>query len=132
MEQYFIYHIPKVKIGCSINPSKRVKAQGYEDFEILEVHTDIELASNREQELQRQYGYKVDCTSYSQSISIVVIGGKIGGPIAGKLGNREGKSKGGKILTSTVVTCPACNKSFQGPRGIWHVKNLSCLKKQSR
>jgi hypothetical protein len=53
---YYIYHIKKVKIGCSVNPNKRVKAQGYTEYEILEQHLDIDIASKREIELQNEYG----------------------------------------------------------------------------
>ena len=62
---YYIYHIPEVKIGCSTQPNKRVKSQGYDDFEILEEYIDIDIASDREQELQKQYGYRVDECRYS-------------------------------------------------------------------
>lgn len=65
---YYIYHIDGIKIGCSTNAEKRVKKQGYTDYTILETHTDIEVASNREIELQKEYGYKVDNIPYSISI----------------------------------------------------------------
>lgn len=65
---YYIYHILGIKIGCSKNPKRRVNQQGYGEFEILEEYEDINIASERELELQKQYGYKVDCTTYSKSI----------------------------------------------------------------
>lgn len=68
MKEYYIYHIPGVKIGCSSRPNTRVKNQGYTDFEILEKHTNIEDASKREIELQKKYGYNVDSVSYKQSL----------------------------------------------------------------
>jgi hypothetical protein len=62
---YYIYHIPNVKIGCTNNIQRRViKQQGYSEFEILEEHEDIDVASKRERELQKQYGYRID-TGYS-------------------------------------------------------------------
>jgi len=64
---YYIYHIPGIKIGCSTEPKRRVEKQGYTEFEILESHFDIHIASDREIELQKQYGYKVDFTPYYQS-----------------------------------------------------------------
>jgi len=70
MKTYYIYHIPGVKIGCSNNPKARVKRQGYSQFEILEEHSDIMIASEREIELQKQYGYQKDNASqlyYKQS-----------------------------------------------------------------
>jgi hypothetical protein len=65
---YYIYHIPGIKIGCSKNPKRRVKQQGYTEFIILETHTDIQVASERERSLQKEYGLKVDTTTYSKSI----------------------------------------------------------------
>jgi len=62
--EYHIYHIKGIKIGCSTNPKKRVKSQGYTNWEILETHIDIEIAADREIELQKQYGYKVDLVRY--------------------------------------------------------------------
>jgi len=65
---YYIYHIPGVKIGCSKNPKRRVKQQGYIKYTILEQYEDIDLASKRELELQKEYGYRVDTNTYSSSI----------------------------------------------------------------
>ena len=65
---YYIYHIEGIKIGCSKNPKRRVKQQGYTEFTILETHTDIQIASERERSLQKEYGLKVDTTTYSKSI----------------------------------------------------------------
>jgi hypothetical protein len=67
MKTYYIYHIPGVKIGVSTNAEKRVNEQGYTEFEILEEHTDIHLVSDREQELQKEYGYSVDRSPYYNS-----------------------------------------------------------------
>jgi hypothetical protein len=65
---YYIYHIPGVKIGCTTNIEKRINQQGFTEYELLETHTDIKIASKRERELQNQYGYKVDKILYSTSI----------------------------------------------------------------
>jgi len=65
---YYIYHIPNVKIGCSTNPKHRVKKQGYSSFKILETHDCIDSASDRERELQKEYGYKVDIVPYKVSV----------------------------------------------------------------
>ena len=54
---YTIYHIKGVKIGCTKHLSRRMKEQGFTEYEILEVHDDIEIASKREIELQNEYGY---------------------------------------------------------------------------
>ena len=66
--KYYIYHIPNIKIGCSVDADIRVKMQGYDEYSILEEHTDIYKASDREIELQKQYGYKVDKIPYWQSV----------------------------------------------------------------
>jgi ribosomal protein L11 len=64
---YYIYHIPGIKIGCSKNPQKRTRQQRAIKYEILETHADIHIASEREIQLQKQYGYKVDITTYYNS-----------------------------------------------------------------
>jgi len=64
---YYIYHIPDIKIGCTTEPERRVKRQGYKDYHILEVHSDIDIASKRERELQKEYGYRVDKAPYSHN-----------------------------------------------------------------
>ena len=67
MKHYYIYHIPGVKIGCTKKPKNRVREQGYSEYEVLEVHTDKNIAAEREIELQKQYGYKVDAIKYNQT-----------------------------------------------------------------
>jgi NTP pyrophosphatase (non-canonical NTP hydrolase) len=64
---YYIYHIPGKKIGVTCDLNNRVTAQqGYapDEYEILETHEDIDVVSNRELELQKEYGYKVDHRLY--------------------------------------------------------------------
>jgi len=68
---YYIYHIPGVKIGCSQNIKKRMTHQKFSHYEILEEHSDVYLASKREIELQKQYGYKVDNIPYYQSLKMI-------------------------------------------------------------
>ncbi len=65
---YYLYHIPGKKIGVTCNLNNRVtKQQGYKatEYEILEKSDDIDYISDREIELQKQYGYKVDITKYN-------------------------------------------------------------------
>jgi hypothetical protein len=57
---YYIYHIEGVKIGCTNNIQRRMKQQGYTEYTILETHTDIKIASERERSLQKEYGYRID------------------------------------------------------------------------
>lgn len=80
---FYIYHIKGVKIGCSTQPKKRVEKQGYSSYEILEEHSCIDRASQRELELQKEYGYKVDNTSYKQSYDWVTKGCVNGGKVQG-------------------------------------------------
>ena len=68
MSNYTIYHIKGVKIGCTNNINRRIREQGFTDYEILEIHNSKDIASKREFELQKQYGYKTDNIRYTQSI----------------------------------------------------------------
>ena len=95
---YYIYHIEGVKIGCTNNTQQRMRKQGKPNFEILEEHSDMHIASDREIELQKQYGYKVDTIPYWQTIKNLTIeskskGGKIGGNITGKQHAKSGHMK---------------------------------------
>jgi hypothetical protein len=68
---YYIYHIPGIKIGCTKNLKRRIYQQYKgDDWELLETHTDIDIASERELVLQKQYGYKVDTLPYKRSREI--------------------------------------------------------------
>jgi hypothetical protein len=57
---YTIYHIPGVKVGCSMRVEARVKDQGYSVYEVLDTCTTIEEASEREIEWQEKLGYGRD------------------------------------------------------------------------
>ncbi len=94
---YYIYHIKGVKIGVSQDPKSRVADQGFSDYEILEEHTDIYEVSDREQHLQKEYGYPVDASPYWNSRSHWGSkAGKKGGstniPMRRKLMSNVGKS----------------------------------------
>jgi hypothetical protein len=65
---YYIYHIPGVKIGCTKNLEVRIRQQKFTDYVLLEEHADKDTASNREIELQKQYGYKIDRIPYWMSL----------------------------------------------------------------
>jgi hypothetical protein len=67
---YTIYHIPGVKVGCTKqDPAYRVKKQGYTEFEILEVHEDILVATQREIELQLELFGVRDNKPYTGTIA---------------------------------------------------------------
>ena len=64
---YYIYHIPGKKIGVTCDLNNRVTVQqGYkpDEYEILESSDDVDYISDREIELQKEYGYKVDHRLY--------------------------------------------------------------------
>lgn len=68
---YYIYEIWGKKIGCAVDLERRIKDQNAFKggrYEVLEVHTDVILASQREIELQEQYGYKVDKIPYWKTL----------------------------------------------------------------
>jgi hypothetical protein len=103
-ETYYIYHIKGVKIGVSNNPNRRVKNQGYDSFEILETHKDVIKVSEREIELQKQYGYKVDTIPYhifvngkNQQAGGKIVGRKNGIMVTSRPEWSKTASMGGKI-----------------------------------
>ena len=66
---YYLYHIPGKKIGVTRDLNSRVvQQQGYDldEIEVLDQSTDIEYISDREIELQKSYGYKVDRKKYKE------------------------------------------------------------------
>ena len=69
---YYIYHIPGIKIGVTNNLDDRVTVQqGYDqtEYEILETSYSIDYISKREQQLQKEYGYKVDRDYYKHVVN---------------------------------------------------------------
>jgi len=69
---YCIYHIPGKKIGVTNDLKNRVeKQQGYieGEYEVLEMSDDINYISNKEIELQKKYGYRVDRKLYKDLYS---------------------------------------------------------------
>ena len=66
---YYLYHIPGKKIGVTRDLNSRVvRQQGYDldEIEVLDQSTDIEYISDREIELQKSYGYRVDRKKYKE------------------------------------------------------------------
>jgi hypothetical protein len=109
---YYNYHIVGVKIGTSVNPKSRVAKQGYTDYEILAKHTNKKDAADKEIELQKQYGYKVDTIRYDQfdySKYGKINGKKVGaiyGKIQGKLNVENGHlEKIRKIAGQRAIEC---------------------------
>ena len=111
---YYIYHIKGIKIGVSTNPKQRVERQGYTEYEILEEHTCIDTVSNRELELQKQYGYKVDNVSYKSTYNQ-----------RKKYRTKENCSKGGKKGGKSTG-----NRIKNGELIGFHLTNLSLSKEE--
>jgi NTP pyrophosphatase (non-canonical NTP hydrolase) len=64
---YYLYHIPGKKIGVTRDLNNRVTLmQGYKEgeYEVLDQSDDIDYISDKEIELQKSYGYKVDIKKY--------------------------------------------------------------------
>jgi hypothetical protein len=133
MKTYYIYHIPTYrwksgkigKVGCTDDLKNRMSQYPKNTvYEVLEFHSDIYVASDREILLQRRYGYPVDTKPYWKVIQIATkasrskggkknvesghlksiqsMGGKIGGKISGRMNVESGhlksiQSMGGKI-----------------------------------
>jgi len=68
MKTYYIYHIVGVKIGVTVNIPHRMAEQGFTEWDILETHTDIYEVSDREIQLQKEYGLPVDKVPYWKSV----------------------------------------------------------------
>ena len=66
---YYLYHIPGKKIGVTRDLNTRVTLiQGYKpnEYEVLDQSDDINYISDKEIELQKSYGYKVDIKLYKK------------------------------------------------------------------
>ena len=64
---YYLYHIPGKKIGVTRDLNTRVTLiQGYKpsEYEVLDQSDDVDYISDKEIELQKSYGYKVDRKKY--------------------------------------------------------------------
>jgi len=73
---YYLYHIPGKKIGVTRNLNNRVTLmQGYKpsEYEVLDQSDDINYISDKEIELQKSYGYKVDRKLYKNLFNIMRI-----------------------------------------------------------
>ena len=70
---YYLYHIPGKKIGVTCNLNTRVTlTQGYnpEEYEVLDQSDDIDYISEKEIELQKSYGYRVDSKKYNELVKL--------------------------------------------------------------
>ena len=70
---YYLYHIPGKKIGVTCNLNKRVTiTQGYNpgEYEVLDQSDDIDYISEKEIELQKSYGYRIDRKKYNELVKL--------------------------------------------------------------
>jgi NTP pyrophosphatase (non-canonical NTP hydrolase) len=70
--KYYLYHIFGKKIGVTCDLKDRLtRQQGYgcKEYEVLDSSDDIDYISNKEIELQKKFGYKVDRQSYKELIT---------------------------------------------------------------
>ena len=82
-KMYFVYHVPKVKVGMTSDLGKRVfEEQGYDpaEVQILYATRSMEEASELEIAYQKSLGYKVDQITYADLMN-------------GKKWNNQKKSK---------------------------------------
>ena len=131
---YYIYHIPGRKIGCTTH-LRRANDQS-NSYEVLETHTNIILAGDRELELQAEYGYPIDKVHYSKTFQATSKAGQQNQQtkVWNNYTDEERKersnsqalmhSRGGKTSSSYERTCPHCGLTSKG-NGIkrWHFDN---------
>ena len=105
---YYIYHIPGEKIGCTTDLVKRMKNQGFTNWEILwQEEGDYEfgwIAGEKEIELQKQYGLPVDTINYQQSRMNRLIGCSLGGSIGGQKNVESGHLESVRDINKFIET----------------------------
>ena len=115
---YSIYHIQGIKIGCSTQVLKRIKEQGFTNYEILEEHLDIYIASDRELELQKQYGYKLDTIPYWKSVKTLRKNATFESARKGGLKGGETSKKLGHIQNAQKIGCVLGGRAGKGKKNI--------------
>ena len=80
-----------------------MKMQGFTNWEILEEHTDGWLAGDREIELQKEYGYRVDSCNYMITVRNGRIGNTGGIPYMNSETAFRVASAGGKATRSITM-----------------------------
>lgn len=99
-----------------MHPKKRVKSQGYTDFEILNKSEDKFLAGELEIQLQKQYGYKIDRVKYHQG-KYKSMGHK-GGTKCVELGHTKTLQQIGSKIAASLPRTEAQLNAFKEARKI--------------
>ena len=99
MTNHYIYHVPGIKIGVTINVPRRMKEQGFTEWEHLETHTCIYEVSDREQELQRLYGLPVDLVPYHVTYLMTQNSERNAKISTAQLNNTNGAGNKGRIFS---------------------------------
>ena len=140
-KKYYIYHIKGVKIGVSTQPEVRAQRQGYSNFEILEKYNDIYKVSEREIELQKEYGYPIDKILYwktyqqkekYRTLESCIKGGKTQGLVQGKKNVESGHMAKIRNLPQTKEAQKLVGK-VQGKKNVesGQILNLSAARKRA-
>ena len=133
---YYIYHIPGVKVGCTKNYPERPKSQS-NIYELLETHTNINIANKREMELSIEYGYGWNPShSYIRMTKLAKLtfencsAGGASTYNSGKLKNIQKLSHTQTAPCNKKIKCPHCDKEGQKlAMKRWHFNN--CKQKAS-
>jgi hypothetical protein len=119
-----------------------MRDQGFTEWNVLEEHTDGWLAGDRERELQKEHGYRVDSMHYMISLQnrpkwndttrqlpskeACVKGGKVTGKMhveSGHLARVRDQVKA-TLGSKRIVTCIHCGKGCNtGNHSRWHGDN---------
>jgi hypothetical protein len=132
---FYIYHILGKKIGCTKALDKRMRDQGFINWEILEEHTDGWLAGDREIELQKEYGYPVDKVHYMISLQNRRVWQKEdmikGGNTRASQFTSKHQANAARSANTKQRTCPHCGKEGKGhgTMNMWHFDN--CKQKKA-
>ena len=106
---YYIYHIAGVKIGLTKDLEKRMREQGFTEWEILwQEDGDWDfgwIAGDKELELQKEYGLPVDKRHYMVTVQMLSYDKKgRPSPLRGRSLTEETKRKISESITGTILS----------------------------
>jgi hypothetical protein len=131
--KYKIIHLIGIKIECITDVIKYLDEYGHPNYEILEEHSNIYIASRREIDLQNQYGYINAKKSFFYNLFWGEEGQRIKHYLDGTCKtsdyrlnkySKENKllSRGGTRSCAIVNECPKCGKKVKGPAYYRHIR----------